>query len=103
MMQNFRIFSLVPPFSNILKIHLKRKFTGLRVLQMVLECQGQDQICPLICQICHTAKIKVKVIDMCIPTREGLNVHDFVTCLFFCSEICLKEFFKLYISGLAGG
>ena len=44
-MQNFRIFSLVPPFSNILIIHLKRKFTGLRVLQMVLE--GHDQICPL--------------------------------------------------------
>ena len=52
-MQDFRIFSLVPSFSNIVIIHSKTTFTGVTVLQVVHEVQGQDQICPLKCQSCH--------------------------------------------------
>ena len=48
--ESFHLFHL---FSNIVIIHLKKTFTGVTVLQVVLEVQGQDQICPLICQICH--------------------------------------------------
>ena len=48
--ESFHLFHL---FSNIVIIHLKKTFTGFTVLQVVLEVQGQDQICPLKCQICH--------------------------------------------------